>query len=137
MNCPAWGEAELRDKLIWEELAETSHRAGSKPVILCPAKTTEILLLNTVDKTKLPGKNLVHRSIQQISNGYLNTVPESRSRTCCVQILEKVESSEENLCEKEGRRKSGADGISCDIEEVKFYARPSHPVSSSVCSFPY
>ena len=33
---------------------------------------------------------------------------------------------------REGRRKSGADGISCDIEEVKFYARPSHPVSSSV-----
>ena len=36
---------------------------------------------------------------------------------------------------REGRRKSGADGISCDIEEVKFYARPSHPVSPSVCLF--
>ena len=104
MNCPAWGGAELRDKLIWEELAETSHRAGSKTVILCPAKTKELLLLKTLDKTKLPGKNLVYRSIQQISNGYLNTVPESRSRTCCVQILEKFKLSEENLCEKKGGR---------------------------------
>ena len=61
-------------------------------------------------------------------------MPESRSRTGCVQILEKVESSEETLCEKEGGRveRTWADGISCDIEEVKFYARPSHPVSSSV-----
>ena len=62
MNCPAWGEAELRDKLIWEELAETSHRAGSETVILCPAKTKEILLLNTVDKIRLPGENLVHQT---------------------------------------------------------------------------
>ena len=86
MNCPAWGEAELRDKLIWEELAEPSHRAGSETVILFLAKTKELLLLNTVDKIVFIGKNLVYRSIQQISNGYLNTVLESRSRTCCVQI---------------------------------------------------
>ena len=57
----AWGEAELRDKLIWEELAETSHRAGSKTVIVFLAKTKEILPLNTLDKIRLSGKNLVHQ----------------------------------------------------------------------------
>ena len=93
-------------------------------MILCPAKTKEILLPITVDKNRLPGKN----SAKHSANGYLHTAPESRSGTGCVQILEKAELSEENLCEKERE-----EWISCDIEEVKFYARPSLPVSASVC----